>query len=177
MLTQHATVKSITDAPTLSPHKQQPASRTPHPESTTSNATRTQPHTATAETSRTLAWHIARRPGGQPTASNGALTVVALAAEAGVHRMALQKRHADLKNEFYERVRTETKQLPEQERRLRKTVSDLKETVATQKAEITALRYQVTQLALANAVLTLQTKERPLEGTPDNVVPLYPTKE
>lgn len=50
MLTQHATVKSISDAPTLSPHKQQPASRTPHPQSTTSNATRTQPHTATAET-------------------------------------------------------------------------------------------------------------------------------
>ncbi len=43
---------------------------------------------------------------GQPTTSNGSLTVVALAAEASVHRMALMERHADLKNEFYERVRT-----------------------------------------------------------------------
>ncbi|MFD4260310.1 hypothetical protein ACFWR9_22500 [Streptomyces sp. NPDC058534] len=120
---------------------------------------------------------IDRLLAGQPTASNGALTIVALAAEAGVHRMALQKRHADLKNEFYDRVRTETKQLPESERRLRKAVSDLKEAVATQKAEITALRHQVTQLALANAVLTLRAKERPLGGSPDNVVPLYPTEE
>ncbi|MFD6421395.1 hypothetical protein [Streptomyces sp. NPDC060198] len=70
---------------------------------------------------------------GRPTVSDGAMTVVALAAEAGVHRMAIQKRHADLKHEFYERVRIETKQPPESEKRLRKTVSDLKETVAAQK--------------------------------------------
>ncbi|WP_436740490.1 hypothetical protein [Streptomyces sp. BBFR102] len=38
---------------------------------------------------------------GQATVSNGSLTVAALAVEAGVHRMALMKRHADLKNEFY----------------------------------------------------------------------------
>ncbi|MFF7359115.1 MULTISPECIES: hypothetical protein [Streptomyces] len=115
----------------------------------------------------------------RPTASDGALTVVALAAEAGVHRMALQKRHADLKNEFYERVRMETKQLSESERRLRKTVSDLKETVAAQKAEITALRHRVTQLALANAVLTHQGKkaEKCPNEVLDNVVPLHPTGE
>ncbi|OIJ87915.1 hypothetical protein BIV24_24045 [Streptomyces colonosanans] len=116
---------------------------------------------------------------GRPTASDGALTVVALAAEAGVHRMALQKRHADLKHEFYERVRTETKQPPESEKRLRRTVSDLKETVAAQKAEITALRHQVTQLALANAVLTRQghnLRESPAEA-PGNVVPLHPKGE
>ncbi|MER5200796.1 hypothetical protein ACWD3J_45940 [Streptomyces sp. NPDC002755] len=116
---------------------------------------------------------------GRPTASDGALTVVALAAEAGVHRMALQKRHADLKHEFYERVRIETKQPPESEKRLRKTVSDLKETVAAQKAEITALRYQVTQLALANAVLTRQghhLSESSAEA-PANVVPLHPKGE
>jgi septin family protein len=111
---------------------------------------------------------------GRPTVSDGALTVVALAAEAGVHRMALQKRHADLKHEFYERVRAETKQLPESEKRLRKTVSDLKESVAAQKAEIMALRHQVTQLALANAVLTHRGRypeNRPEEAL-DNVVRL-----
>lgn len=111
---------------------------------------------------------------GRPTASNGALTIVALAAEAGVHRMALQKRHVDLKHEFYERVRAETKQLPESEKRLRKTVSDLKESVAAQKAEIMALRHQVTQLALAIAVLTRRGRHpenRPEEAL-DNVVRL-----
>ncbi|WP_436800909.1 hypothetical protein [Streptomyces avermitilis] len=44
---------------------------------------------------------------GQAAASNGSLTVKALAEEAGVHRMALLKRHADLKNAFYERVRND----------------------------------------------------------------------
>ena len=52
---------------------------------------------------------------GQPVAFDGALTVVALAAEAGVHRMALIKRHADLKNEFYQRVRTQTQQITDEE--------------------------------------------------------------
>lgn len=56
---------------------------------------------------------------GQATVSNGGLTAVALAEEAGVHRMDLLKRHVDLKNEFYQRVRSETKQIPESEKRLR----------------------------------------------------------
>ncbi|MET9581036.1 hypothetical protein [Streptomyces massasporeus] len=110
---------------------------------------------------------------GQATASNGSLTVVALAAEAGVHRMALLRRHTDLKNEFYERVRTETRQVPEPERRLRETVSKLKETVARQNAEIEELRQLVTRLTLASAVLT---HERDRHAGPDpvsnNVVPL-----
>jgi hypothetical protein len=50
---------------------------------------------------------------GQATVSNGSLTVVALAIEAGVHRMALMKRHSDLRAEFYARVRAETQQIPE----------------------------------------------------------------
>lgn len=72
---------------------------------------------------------------GQATASNGSLTVVALAAEACVHRMALLRRRTNLKNEFYERVSTETRRAPEPERRLRETVTQLKETVARQKED------------------------------------------
>jgi membrane protein len=49
------------------------------------------------------------------SASDGALTVTALAAEAGVDRMALMKRHADLKNEFQEGVRTQTQQITDEE--------------------------------------------------------------
>lgn len=112
---------------------------------------------------------------GQPTASNGSLTIVALAVEADVHRMALMKRHADLKNEFYERVRTETKQMPESEKRLRETVSKLKKTLANKEAELQALRQQVTLLTLASAVLT-QKVEPESEPSPvaDNVVPFRP---
>lgn len=112
---------------------------------------------------------------GQATASNGSLTVVALAAEADVHRMALMKRHADLKNEFYERVRTETPQVAEVEKKLRATVAKQKETIANQRAEIIELRELVTRLTLASAVLTQEQGKfaEPSPG-PDNVIALRP---
>ncbi|WP_374064236.1 hypothetical protein [Streptomyces himalayensis] len=93
------------------------------------------------------------------------------------HRMALIKRHADLKNEFYERVRREAKQVPEPERRLRETVSKLKKTVSEQRAEIEQLRRQVTNLTLASAVLTHQTGLRGnLTSTAHNVFPFTPPR-
>ncbi|MEU9291752.1 hypothetical protein AB0D57_45880 [Streptomyces sp. NPDC048275] len=112
---------------------------------------------------------------GAPTVSDGSLTAVALAAEAGVHRMALMKRHSDLKNTFYERVRGETAQVPESEKRLRETVTQLRKTIVNQKAEIEELRQQVTRLTLASAVLT-QREDIPLRPTPDaaNVIPFRP---
>lgn len=112
---------------------------------------------------------------GKAIASNGSLTVVALAAEAGVHRMALMKRHADLKNEFYERVRTETQQVPENEKRLRETITKLKKTIKNKNTEIEQLKEQVTRLALASAVLTQNSEPTvPSSPTPDNVVPFRP---
>jgi hypothetical protein len=60
---------------------------------------------------------------GQSAASDGALTITALATEAGVHRMALMKRHADLKNEFQERVRIQTHQVLTQARAETRTAS------------------------------------------------------
>ncbi|MEV1175665.1 hypothetical protein [Nonomuraea sp. NPDC049784] len=103
-------------------------------------------------------------------------TIVSLAAEAGVHRMALQKRHADLKNEFYDRVRTETKQIPETEKRLQEEVAKLKKTVVEQRTEIENLRNQVTQLTLASAVLARGRDPQETESNPDNVVLLQRPK-
>jgi len=57
MLTDPA-VTSITIGFALSPHERQSASRTPRRESATSNATRTRPHTATAETSHSWVTHL-----------------------------------------------------------------------------------------------------------------------
>jgi septin family protein len=112
---------------------------------------------------------------GQPVISDGALTVVALAAEAGVHRMALMKRHADLKNEFQERVRTQTQQVTDEETQLRQAVSRQRQTIAEQHEEIRDLRHQVTQLTLAAAVLTQADAEtRAAPAAPDNIVPLRP---
>ncbi|MCX5338490.1 hypothetical protein [Streptomyces atratus] len=115
---------------------------------------------------------------GQATASNGSLTAAALAAEAGVHRMTLYKRHADLKNEFDERVRTETKQVPETEKQLRATVAKLKKTIANQNAELKELRALVTRLTLASAVLTqaqeVSTGQVQAPELPKNVVLFRP---
>ncbi|UUU38010.1 hypothetical protein [Streptomyces sp. NBC_00162] len=112
---------------------------------------------------------------GQATASNGSLTVVALAAEAGVHRMALIKRHADLKNEFYERVRKETQQVPEAEKRLRETVAKLKKTITNQHEEIEELRQLVTRLTLASAVLAQEQGSAPDPVLAhNNVIPFRP---
>jgi septin family protein len=101
--------------------------------------------------------------------SNGGLTVIALAIEAQVPRMALLKRHADLKNEFYERVRAETQQIPEVEHKLRETVATLKKTITNQNTELDELRQLVTNLTLANAVLT-QRKPAPIPDSPDDKV-------
>ncbi|MFF3127374.1 hypothetical protein ACFVRD_34905 [Streptomyces sp. NPDC057908] len=114
-------------------------------------------------------------PGQVRKAAVGRLTAKALAVEADVHRMALMKRHADLKTIFYERVRTETAQVPESEKKLRETVARLRQTVKDQNAEIEELRQRVTQLTLAAAVLT-QKRDTPPEPDPahDNVTPLRP---
>ncbi|WP_282685275.1 MULTISPECIES: hypothetical protein [unclassified Streptomyces] len=112
---------------------------------------------------------------GEVTCSNGSLTATALAAEAGVHRMALQKRHADLKEEFYARVRTETHQTPEVEKRLRKEVVRLKEALKDSRAAEATSRHRAEQMALAAAVLILRQPDSQAQPAPDNVIPLRPS--
>ncbi|WP_083395468.1 tyrosine-type recombinase/integrase [Rhodococcus koreensis] len=61
MLTQNRAVMSVTNTQVLSLHTRPPASRTPRRESSTSNATRTRPHTASADTRHTLATQAINR--------------------------------------------------------------------------------------------------------------------
>ncbi|MFE7112706.1 hypothetical protein ACFU98_37880 [Streptomyces sp. NPDC057575] len=105
---------------------------------------------------------------GQATASNYSLTV-ALAVGAGVHRMTLMQRHSDLKIEFYERIRTETQQMPEMEKRPRRTVTRLKSTISNQREEIAEIRQLVTNLTLVSTVVMQRE-----ESAADNVVPFRP---
>ena len=89
--------------------------------------------------------------------------------------MALRKRHADLKNEFYQRVRTQIQQITDEERRLGQTVVKLRQTVTAQREEIRGLRHQLTQVTLAAAVLTqAQAETRTAPAAHGNVVPLRP---
>lgn len=66
---------------------------------------------------------------GTPLRSDGALTVLALAAEADVKRHVLTQRPTDLKDEFYARVRAQG-QVPDSERRLREELKKTKERLA-----------------------------------------------
>lgn len=61
MLTRHRRVTSVTEVPALSLHNRLPASRTSRRETSSSNATRTQPHTVTAETRHSYATELLRR--------------------------------------------------------------------------------------------------------------------
>ncbi|MFE6867698.1 hypothetical protein ACFVFS_14140 [Kitasatospora sp. NPDC057692] len=93
---------------------------------------------------------------GTPENSNGALTVVALAIEAGVPRNALTQRHLDLREDFYARVRA-LGRIPDSEARLRKQIVKLKELRAADTRKLRelsedrqALVQVVNQLTLEN---------------------------
>lgn len=109
---------------------------------------------------------------GTPERSNGALTVVAVALEAGVPRNALTQRHTDLKNEFYKRVK-DTGADNEDEARLRAIIARLRQTIAGKNRELAQLRADVPALVRAVSQLTLENQQlRDMHaGTGGSVVP------
>ena len=109
---------------------------------------------------------------GTPERSNGALTVVALAIEAGVPRNALTQRHTDLKDEFYQRIRERGADNGD-EARLRATTVRLRQTIANKNKELAQLRADVLALVRAVNTLTLELQEVRDELTaPGNVTRL-----
>lgn len=88
---------------------------------------------------------MARILSGCPEHSNGALTILALAQEAGVPRNALTQRRLDLKSQFYEQVK-ERGATPDVELRLRATIAALKKTIASSSEELAKLRADVPAL-------------------------------
>ncbi|QUW78559.1 hypothetical protein SMIR_04955 [Streptomyces mirabilis] len=95
---------------------------------------------------------------GTPQYSSGALTIVALAEEAGVPRNALTQRHPDLKNDFYAQVRARG-QMPDSEIRLRKQIVKLKELRAKDATELAQLRADVDHLVRAVNQLTAENRQ------------------
>jgi small-conductance mechanosensitive channel len=111
---------------------------------------------------------------GCPERSNGALTVVALALEAGVPRNALTQRHVDLKNAFYAKVK-ERGQPTDAEARLRKQVVKLKELRQKDKDELERLRADVQGLVRVVNQLTLENRQLHEQlSSPDPVVRVLP---
>jgi septal ring factor EnvC (AmiA/AmiB activator) len=95
---------------------------------------------------------------GAPERSDGALTVVALATEAGVPRNALTQRHTDLKDEFYQRVKARGADNGD-EARLRATIAALRKTIASKNKELAQLRADVPALVRAVNQLTMENQQ------------------
>jgi hypothetical protein len=90
--------------------------------------------------------------------SNGALTIVALAEEAGVPRNALTQRHLDLKNDFYAQVRARG-HMPDSEVRLRTQIVKLKELRREDAREVKQLQTDVEHLVRAVNQLTAHNRQ------------------
>ena len=111
---------------------------------------------------------------GMPERSNGALTIVALALEAGVPRNALTQRHPDLKDEFYQRIRERGGDNGD-EARLRATIARLRQTITAKNQELAQLRADVPALVRAVHQLTLENQQlRDMRAS--RVVP-FPARE
>lgn len=118
----------------------------------------TSEHTAERDAIKAAA---ARLLAGTPLHSDGALTVVALAAEAGVKRHVLTHRHTDLKDVFYAQVRTQG-QVPDSERRLREELDTTRRRLAEANERITTLEHD--NDALARIVNVLATENAQFRG-------------
>ncbi|MER5548588.1 hypothetical protein ABT072_40665 [Streptomyces sp. NPDC002589] len=113
---------------------------------------------------------------GTPERSNGALTIVALATEAGVPRNALTQRHLDLKAEFYDKVRARG-EMPDGEKRLRQQIVKLKELREADKAAITRLQTDLEAVVRVVHQLTVENRQLRTElTTPDARVRVLPTQ-
>jgi hypothetical protein len=113
--------------------------------------------------------------GGTPERSDGAMTIVALAIEAGVPRNALTQRHTDLKNEFYHRIKGVGAH-NEDEARLRATISRLRQTIANKNRELAQLRADVPALVRAVNQLTLENQQLRDAHSGGRVIP-FPDRE
>lgn len=101
---------------------------------------------------------IERLLSGTPLRSDGALTAVSLAAEAGVKRHVLTHRHTDLKDEFYAKVRA-IGRVPESERKLREELQNAKRDLQAARARIRDLETDVDGFARIVNVLALENEQ------------------
>ncbi|SIJ05608.1 Uncharacterised protein [Mycobacteroides abscessus subsp. bolletii] len=101
---------------------------------------------------------IDRLLAGTPLRSDGALTVVSLAAEANVKRHLLTHRHTDLKDEFYARVRAQGR-TPASELAIRQQVAELQTKLDKARAELKELCAANETYARIVNVLTVENEQ------------------
>jgi chromosome segregation ATPase len=92
---------------------------------------------------------------GTPLRSDGKLTIVSLAAEAGVKRHVLTHKHTDLKDLFYARVKAQ-QSVPASEIALREQNDELRRKLDGMRAERDEYKQAADALARALNVLTAE---------------------
>lgn len=95
---------------------------------------------------------------GTPLRSDGRLTVVSLAVEAGVKRHVLTHKHTDLKDRFYARVKAQ-QSVPASEIALREQNAGLRRKLNEMRAERDEYKQAADALARALNVLTIENDE------------------
>jgi hypothetical protein len=95
---------------------------------------------------------------GTPLRSDGQLTIVSLAAEAGVKRHALTHKHTDLKDRFYARVKAQDS-IPASGTALREQNAELRRKLDDMRAERDEYKQAADALARALNVLTIENDE------------------
>lgn len=117
---------------------------------------------------------------GIPLRSDGKLTIVALAAEAGVKRHALTHKHTDLKDRFYARIKAQ-QSVPASEIALREQNADLRRKLDDMRAERDEYKQAADALARALNVLTIENDELRRKtsrtGQPTRPRPLIPLRQ
>jgi hypothetical protein len=96
--------------------------------------------------------------GGTPLRSDGKLTIVSLAVEAGVKRHALTHKHTDLKDRFYARAKAQDS-VPASETALREQNTELRRKLDDMRAERDEYKQAADALARALNVLTIENDE------------------
>jgi chromosome segregation ATPase len=95
---------------------------------------------------------------GIPLRSDGRLTIVSLAAEAGVKRHVLTHKHTDLKDRFYARVKAQDS-VPASETALREQNNELRRKLDDMRAERDEYKQAADALARALNVVTIENDE------------------
>jgi hypothetical protein len=115
---------------------------------------------------------INRLLAGVPIRSTGSWTIVTLATEAGVKRVALTHRHTDLQQEFRDRAKA-LDNVPPKEAELKLQVQELKESLRAKERELARLLAEeklwsrlVRALELDNDAMRRECGKPPLRGLP-----------
>ena len=109
---------------------------------------------------------------GTPLRSGGKLTIVSLAAEAGVKRHVLTHKHTDLKDLFYARIKAQ-QSVPASEIALREQNDELRRKLDDMRAERDEYKQAADALARALNVLTAENDKlrRQISRSPSSAIP------